>query len=171
MDELTLRPWGSGDLPLLHRANAPAMTSHLNGSETDAQVEERHARYLRLNASGEAHMSVILEGGLPVGSIGFWPVRWRDADAWETGWFVLPEAQGRGIAARAVALVVAKARAEAGERRMLTAFPGVDNAASNAVRRRAGFAQVGSLVEEFRGASLEINEWVYDLGEAASGNA
>ncbi|MFK0403495.1 GNAT family N-acetyltransferase [Microbacterium sp. NPDC090225] len=173
MDELTLRPWGAGDLPLLQRANAPAMTAHLNGSESDAQVEERHARYLPLNASGEAHMSVILDRGSPVGSIGFWPVRWRDTDAWEAGWFVLPEAQGRGIAARAVELIIAQAQAstDPGERRMLVAFPGVDNAASNAVCRRAGFAHVGSVVEEFRGAALAVNEWALDLRETHPGNA
>ncbi|MFF7293003.1 GNAT family N-acetyltransferase [Microbacterium sp. NPDC008134] len=171
MEDLTLRPWESGDLPLLHRANEPAMTSHLNGSESDVQVEERHARYLRLNASGEANMSVILEGGIPVGSIGYWPVHWHDADVWETGWFVLPEAQGRGIAARAVALIVEQVRAAPGDRRMLVAFPGVENPASNAVCRRAGFAHVGSVVEEFRGAPLAINEWAHDLGGGEPMNA
>lgn len=56
MEQLTLRPGGVDDLPLLHRSNAPAMTSHLNGPETEAQLDERHARYLRLNATGEAHV-------------------------------------------------------------------------------------------------------------------
>lgn len=43
---------------------------------------------------------------------------------------------------------------------MLVALSGVDNVASNAVCRRAGFTRVGSAVAEFRGAALAIDEWV-----------
>lgn len=163
MDTLSLRPWGPGDLPLLHRANAPAMTAHLNGSETEEQLVARHERYLRLNASGEARMFVVLAAEHPVGSIGYWRVRWRGHDALEAGWFVLPEAQGHRVAARALALLLDDARGHAGERRMLVAFPGVDNPASNAVCRRAGFELVGTTTETFREAELTVNEWVFDL--------
>lgn len=72
MDALELRPWSDDDLPLLRRANTAEMTAHINGPETDEQVTQRHERYLRLNAAGEAHMFVILDGGHPVGSIGYW---------------------------------------------------------------------------------------------------
>ncbi|MCB8045079.1 GNAT family N-acetyltransferase [Microbacterium oxydans] len=95
METLRLRTWSENDLELLHAANTPEMTAHLNGPETDDQIMERHARYLRLVASGEARMFVVDdEEGMSLGSIGYWPVEWRDEPAWETGWFVRPEAQG-----------------------------------------------------------------------------
>ena len=40
--------WSAGDLSVLERANTPEMTSYLGGPETDDQLRERHARYLRL---------------------------------------------------------------------------------------------------------------------------
>lgn len=166
MEPLALRLWQNDDLPLLHRANSPEMTAHLNGPETIEQVEDRHARYLGYLETGEARMFAILLGGVAVGSIGYWKVTWREQEAWETGWFVLPEAQGHGVAARALALLIDDARGRVAEsgRRMLVAFPGVDNPASNAVCRRAGFAHVGTMTGLFREQSLEMNEWALDLG-------
>lgn len=164
MDSLRLRLWSENDLELLHAANTPAMTAHLNGPETEEQIVERQARYLRLVASGEARMFVIEDdAGSSLGSIGYWQMVWREEPALETGWFVRPEAQGRGVASRGLALLVEDARAHRGDRRFLTAFPGVDNPASNGVCRRNGFALVGTLTEEFRGADLTVNEWVLDL--------
>lgn len=164
MESLRLRPWSETDIELLHAANTPAMTAHLNGPESEDEIVERHARYLRLVGSGEARMFVVEDDrGLALGSIGVWRVVWRDEPALETGWFVRPEAQGRGVASAALALVVDDARAHRDGRRFLTAFPGVDNAASNGVCRRNGFALVGTISEEFRGAELTMNEWAIDL--------
>lgn len=164
MDSLRLRLWSENDLELLHAANTPEMTAHLNGPETEEQIVERQARYLRLVESGEARMFVIEDAaGASLGSIGYWRVDWRDEPALETGWFVRPEAQGRGVASKALALLIDDARAHRGDRRFLTAFPGVDNPASNGVCRRNGFALVGTKTEEFRGADLTENEWVLDL--------
>ncbi|WP_091031188.1 GNAT family N-acetyltransferase [Microbacterium oxydans] len=164
MESLRLRLWSENDLELLHAANTPEMTAHLNGPETEEQVVERQARYLRLVASGEARMFVIEDAaGASLGSIGYWRMDWRDEPALETGWFVRPEAQGRGVASKALALLIDDARAHRGDRRFLTAFPGVDNPASNGVCRRNGFALVGTKTEEFRGADLSENEWVLDL--------
>jgi len=169
MDTIALRVWQSDDLPLLHRANSPEMTAHLNGPETVEQVEDRHARYLTYRESGEARMFAVLLDGAAVGSIGYWEVRWHERDAWETGWFVLPEAQGRGVAARALALLIddARARSDESRRHVLVAFPGVDNPASNAVCLRAGFTHIGSMTEVFRGQALEMNEWALDLATPA----
>lgn len=163
MESLTLAPWSESDLPLLHRANTPAMTAHLNGPESDQQVVERHERYLRLWSTGEARTFVILEGDLPVGSIAYWAVDWHGQPSFEAGWFVLPEAQGRGIASAALALLIADARAHHGERRMLTALPGVENLSSNGVCRRNGFTLASTFTETFRGADLTVNEWALDL--------
>lgn len=164
MDSLRLRLWADTDLELLHAANTPAMTAHLNGPETEDEIVERHARYLRLIESGEARMFVIEDqDGVSLGSIGHWRVVWREEPALETGWFVRPEAQGNGVASAALALLVEDARAYRGDRRLLTAFPGVENPASNGVCRRNGFTSEGTRTMTFRGAELSVNEWALDL--------
>lgn len=118
MDSLRLRLWSENDLELLHAANTPAMTAHLNGPETEEQIVERQARYLRLVASGEARMFVFEDdAGSSLGSIGYWQMVWREEPALETGWFVRPEAQGRGVASRGLALLIDDARAHREDRR------------------------------------------------------
>lgn len=166
MDTLVLRRWRDDDLELLRAANSPDMTSHLNGIETEEQLIERNARYLRLWESGEARMFVIEDGGRSLGAIGFWAVDWRGEPAFEAGWFVVPEAQGHGVASRALGLLVDDARRHRGVRRFLSALPAVANAGSNAVCRGAGFEMVGTMTETFRGADLTMNEWVLDLADA-----
>ncbi|PRA79082.1 GNAT family N-acetyltransferase [Microbacterium sp. MYb66] len=164
MADIRLRPWSESDIDLLHAANTPAMTAHLNGPETEDEIVERHARYLRLTATGEARMFVIEdEAGTALGSIGHWHVVWREEAALETGWFVRPESQGRGVASAALALLIEDARAHREGRRFLTAFPGVENPASNGVCRRNGFILAGTFTEDFRGAELTVNEWALDL--------
>ena len=164
MGTLTLRPWSDDDLRMLRAANSAAMTAYLNGPESAQQVQERHARYLGLTDAAQARMLVIDDaGGQALGAIGYWAVEWRGEPAFETGWFVLPEAQGRGVASAALALVIGVVKAHRGDRRHLVAFPGVANAASNGVCRRNGFALVGSFEEQFRGAELAVNEWALEL--------
>ncbi len=164
MDTLRLRRWSDDDIDLLRAANTPQMTAHLNGLESEDQIVERQARYMRLWEQGEARMFVVEDrDGHSLGSIGHWHVDWRGAPALETGWFVRPEAQGRGVASRALALLVDDARVHRGGRRHLTAFPAVDNAASNGVCRRNGFTLSGTTTETFRDAELTVNEWALDL--------
>ncbi|MGB3376629.1 MAG: GNAT family N-acetyltransferase [Microbacterium sp.] len=166
MEALALRLWSNDDLPLLRRGNTPEMTAHLNGPETEEQVRQRHERYLRLCASGEARTFVILAGDEPVGSIAYWKTDWHDQPALEAGWFVVPEAQGQGVASRALALVIEDARAHRGERQMLTACPAVENLASNGVCRRNGFTLHGTFTASFRGGDLTHNDWALDLTAA-----
>ena len=159
---VSLREWTNADAPLLAAGNTAEMTRYLGGSESEAQVAERHERYLQLTASGEARVFVITDDDVPVGAINRWSTTWRDSEVYETGWFVLPEAQGRGIARAAVDLVVTDA-AEHGDRDLLTAFPAVDNAASNGLCRSAGFRLEGTEDIVFRGADLHVNAWTLDL--------
>ncbi|GAA2863443.1 GNAT family N-acetyltransferase [Microbacterium arabinogalactanolyticum] len=164
MDTIRLRLWTADDIDLLRAANTPEMTAHLNGPETEEQIIDRNERYLRLGAAGEARNFVIVDAqDVPLGSIAYWRADWRGEPVLEAGWFVLPEAQGRGVAARALALVIDDAREHRGERHLLTAFPAADNAASNGVCRRGGFTQTGTFTEEFRGADLTMNEWALAL--------
>ncbi|WP_431072461.1 GNAT family N-acetyltransferase [Microbacterium phyllosphaerae] len=161
MQNLTLRRWSADDLGLLRIANTPEMTAHLNGVETEEQLVERNERYLRLWRAGEARMFVIQdEHHRELGSIGFWHADWRGEPAFEAGWFVVPEAQGRGVASRALQLLTEDVRAHRGDRRLLVAFPSVTNPGSNGVCRRNGFTLAGTFSAPFRGAELTMNEWV-----------
>ena len=61
--QVTLTRWGTEDHPLLELSNTPEMTRYLGGPESPEELRERHERYLRLNAAGEAHMFRIDVGG------------------------------------------------------------------------------------------------------------
>jgi RimJ/RimL family protein N-acetyltransferase len=167
MTNVEIRPWAHGDLPLLVRANEAAMTTHLGGPETDEEVRERHTKYLRLWRDGGARMFVIMAGSDPAGGIGWWTTQWRGDDVLETGWFVLPEFQGRGIARAAVELIVEDAR-DHGEARLLTAYPAVENVSSNALCKACGFRHIATEPVRFRGHDLTVNAWALDLGQPSA---
>ena len=157
-----LEPWGKDDLPLLERLlGDPKMTEHLGGPESAEKLAERQARY---EQEGSGMFKIVDEAsGEAVGSVGYWERPWRDEDVYETGWSVLPEFQGRGIAAAATSQVIALARSER-RLRYLHAFPSVDNAASNAICRKLGFTLLGA--EEFeypKGSFMRCNDWRLDL--------
>src|SRR5262249_23038652 len=139
--DIDIRPWSDGDLPLLERLMGdPAMTVHLGGPETPEKIRERHERYRQGSQSDKARVFVIVVGPARVaaGSVGYWDREWRSQHVWEAGWSVLPEFQGQGVAAKAIAAVVERARAE-GKYRFIHAFPSVDNGPSNAICRKARF--------------------------------
>ncbi|WP_439591325.1 GNAT family N-acetyltransferase [Microbacterium sp.] len=160
--DIALRRWSEEDLPVLERANTPEMTAYLGGPETDEQVRERHARYLRLWDSGEARMYRVDVDGLPVGGIGYWQTSHDGVDAFETGWQIEPAWQGRGVAREALRQLIRLVAAD-GSRSLLVAYPGVDNPGSNALCRGAGFTQVGSGTMPWRGGELTFNSWVLDM--------
>ncbi|MGL4257648.1 MAG: GNAT family N-acetyltransferase, partial [Microbacterium sp.] len=157
-----LRPWSEGDLAVLERANTPEMTAYLGGPESDEQVRERHARYLRLNATGEARMLRIDVDGEPAGGIGYWTVEHDGTPAFETGWSVEPRFQGRGVAREALRQVTHLVAAD-GRRGLLVAYPGADNPASNALCRGAGFEEQGTSTAPWRGGELTFRRWVLDV--------
>jgi RimJ/RimL family protein N-acetyltransferase len=164
-DDVGLRPWSQGDLPILERTvGDPAMMQHLGGPESPEKIRARHQRYLESAGSG-GQMYVIVAGadGLAAGSIGYWEREWQGARVWETGWFVLPEFQGQGVATRATAAVVERARAE-GKHRFLHAFPSVENGPSNAICRKAGFTLQGEVDFEYPpGSHMRCHDWRLDL--------
>lgn len=170
---ISLRRWQAGDVGILYRSNTPAMTEHVGGPETDEAVEARQLRYVRLWETGEAHMFAIVESrdgadAVALGGVGWWLTTWHDQPVYVAGWGVLPEAQGRGIAKVAVALLIDDARSQVelahAERRLLLAFPSVDNVASNRLCSTAGFRNRGVESFPFRGTTLTVNAWALDLG-------
>jgi RimJ/RimL family protein N-acetyltransferase len=162
--QVRLEPWSADDLWLLRRTNAPEMTDHLGGPETEQQLLARHQRYQRISGTAGTMFRVVLRpGGEVAGSIGYWERTWQDEPVYETGWGVLPEFQGRGIAVAAARAVVEWAAAH-GDRRRLHAFPSVDHPASNAVCRKAGFTFAGECAFEYpKGNPIRSNDWSTDL--------
>ncbi|KJL33538.1 GNAT family N-acetyltransferase [Microbacterium azadirachtae] len=158
---VALRPWQPEDRPLLDRFNTPEMTAHLVGPETPEELEKRHRRYLSMEGPGG--MLVICDGDVAVGSIGYWEND-EDPDAviWETGWSVLPEQQGRGYAGQALLHLLDIVRAD-GRHSEIHAYPAVDNAPSNALCRRAGFALRSTRAFPFRGEEILSNDWALVL--------
>ncbi|MFE7560474.1 GNAT family N-acetyltransferase [Kitasatospora sp. NPDC057500] len=162
-----LEPWSERDAALLRALNAPELMAHLGGPETEEQLDRRHRRYVELGArpasAGRMFRIVLLPEGAAAGSIGFWEREEEGGTVYETGWTVLPGFQGRGVAKAATRAVVAEARA-AGLHRHLHAFPSVDNAASNAVCRGAGFELLGARDFEYPpGRPMRCNDWRFDL--------
>jgi RimJ/RimL family protein N-acetyltransferase len=143
----------------------PEMTKYLGGPESEEKLRERQQRFERLAASGAGHMFKIVdqETGEAVGSVGYWHREWHGEEVYEIGWMVVREHQGRGIAAAATQLAVDHARA-GGTRRAIHAFPGVENAASNAICRKLGFELVEEIEFEFPpGSMMRCNDWRLEL--------
>ena len=168
MTDVELHPWSAGDLDLLRRANTHELMDQLGGVESDEQVIARHERYLRLWREGTGFQFRIVIPGHPegVGIVGYWHRDENGERALEAGWSVEAEYRGRGIAPAAVVAMLDIARA-AGETLPMHAYPRVDNPASNAVCRKAGFTLLREAdFEVTPGNTLHTNDWVVELGPA-----
>ncbi len=139
------------------------MTRYLGGPESDNAVDDRHWRYLHLDTPGAGQMFLVTADGAAAGVIGYWEHQWQGEGAYEAGWSVLPEFQGRGIAVAGLLLVIAQARAPH-RHRTLRAFPSIHNGASNAVCRRAGLILAGQCDVEYpKGNPIRGNDWYAEL--------
>ncbi len=167
MNEVTLRPWREADLPLLVAANSAAMTAHLGGPETADAVAARHEKYLRLVRDPAYGVQAIELDGVAVGGVNWLPSEWDGAPVTEMGWFVVPDAQGRGVAAAAVTLAIADARLRAAHRTLM-ACPDVDNHASSRLCAASGFTLQGTADLSYRDAMLHVGIWTQDLDDPSS---
>ena len=137
-DDLLLRPWRESD------AGAVGV-----GPGDEGEV----GRYFGLPIGGAwpepdpaAPWFAIVENGVPVGRIWFaWHKR-----PFEVGYFLRPDAWGRGLATRSLVLVCAWMREQGEETIELCTHP--RNERSQAVAKRAGFRPVGTIERyaEFR---------------------
>jgi RimJ/RimL family protein N-acetyltransferase len=151
-----LQPYGDADLTLTEALEGdPEVMRHLGGPSTSAEIENAHRRRL---ADPWWFKIVPDPGGPAAGTIGIWETRHGDETIHETGWMILPAFQGRGLASEALALLLDRAAAEP-RFTSVHAFPGVDNAPSNALCRRFGFRLLGEESFEFRGSPLHCNHW------------
>lgn len=154
---LHLEPWDDSGLQLLRDCNSPEMTEYLGGPESEEKLLDRHRRYLTYTGNGAWSFRIVFEGD-NVGSVNYWD----DDDNYEMGWAIAPLYQGLGFAKEAVALALA--HAATGSHSTVHAMPHIDNAASNAVARSAGFVNLGQRRIEYPvGHFMIANDWVFDL--------
>lgn len=169
-NEIRLLAWSGADLDLLRRANTPEMWKHLGGPETAEKVLYRHRRYLPATWIGGGGMFRVelVSGHQPVGFVGYWERVENGETVYETGWHVLAEFQGRGIATAAMTALLEQAAAQPGPRR-IHAYPSLENEPSNALCRTLGFTLLGATDVEFPpGQQMRCNDWVLDLSPAAA---
>jgi RimJ/RimL family protein N-acetyltransferase len=168
--EIRLRPWGPDDLPLLEQLlGDPAMTMYQGGPESRIGLRRLHLDYMALRPP-TGRMFVIVEDGdpAPAGSVGYWLSDHGGQTVWELGCSVLPGFQGRGIGRRSLLLACAAAFRDAA--RPVHGYPSVDNDASNAMCRRAGFRMAAELEVELRpGRTMRVYDWVLEPDGATAG--
>jgi len=156
-----------GDLWVLQRTlGDPNQSLHLGGPENEKKLQDRHRKFIALSADPSAGCMFVIAVGPErdsAGTVGYWERDWDGQKVWETGWNVMPEFQGRGIATSATRLVVGlltKVR----RHRYLFAYPSVDNHPSNAICRKLGFTLTGDRNFEYPpGNILHCNIWRLDL--------
>ena len=167
-NDVSLRPYAEGDLWVLEKTlGDPSQMVHLNGPESAEKLRERHKKFLAMSADPHAGCMYTITVGpekVAAGNVGYWETEWGGEKGWETGWFVLPELQGKGVATEATKVLVnhvAKLN-----QRFLFAYPSVGNRPSNAICRRLGFALIGETESEYppgSGRLLRVNIWRLEL--------
>src|SRR5437868_10711045 len=119
---ITLKPWSEADLAVLEACNTPEEKKYLGGPESPKRLLKRNSDYAHHTVAGETRMFCIDFEDKQAGSIGYWEKQWHGETVYETGWAVMPQFQGRGIAGQATAALIALLTPEA-RHRYLHAFP------------------------------------------------
>ena len=162
---MRLRDVELGDVSAYVRMRCdPVMMTELGGPLPRDGIEEKVARDVQAVAAGTDWIKMIVpdEAAAEVvaGSVTLWS---HEEDSGEPiseiGWMVLPEFQGRGLARRAVRMLLELARDD-GRWGLVHAFPGVTNGPSNGICRSLGFQFAGERDVTFSGRVLRTNHWV-----------
>jgi RimJ/RimL family protein N-acetyltransferase len=160
---IELLPWDDTGLGLIRAMNSAEQKRHLGGPESEEKMLDRHERYLTYHRPGETEMLRIAVDGEIVGSIGYWEIMRDGAQAYETGWEIVPAHHGRGIGAGAAAALMARLKPIAAWRYVF-AFPTPDNPGSNGICRKLGFELVAVEEAEYpKGVWSPHNIWRLDL--------
>lgn len=166
---VSLRPYAESDMWLLERTlGDSSQMVHLNGPESEERIRKRHKLFLTMSTDPRDGCQYTILAGqdkTAVGNVGYWESEWKGEKAWELGWFVLPEHQGRGVATEATRQLIAVLMKRHGPRSAV-AFPSVDNLASNAICKKLGFILKENVQSEYppgSGRQLHVNVWMLAL--------
>jgi RimJ/RimL family protein N-acetyltransferase len=163
--DMRLRDVELGDVGAYARMRCdPVMMAELGGPLPRAGVEEKVDRDVRAAAAGDAWIKmVVADEAAPevvAGTVALWSHDQDDGEPiTEIGWMVLPEFQGRGLAKRAVRILLELARDD-GRWGLVHAFPATTNSPSNGICRSLGFRFADQRKVTFAGRHLQSNHWV-----------
>jgi RimJ/RimL family protein N-acetyltransferase len=156
---ITLRPWSKDDARFMAEAHADPAIRRYNGNhdrrgnpapppsiaDAEADIARFAANWRTFSATGKpsgvAFAIVDATSGELVGCCGV--DEWSEEDVAQFGYWIAPEARGRGYATRAVVLFTRWLFETGAARVFLTIVAG--NNASVAVARRAGFTHEGTM--------------------------
>ncbi len=140
----------------------PVVMSELGGPTEPGRLIEVHQRRLR----EPWYLKIVPDrAGPPAGTIGIWERELDGETIHETGWMVLPEFQGRGIASAGLALLIGRVRDEPRFESM-HAFPSITNAPSNALCRKFEFSLLGQRDFVYAGRTLRCSHWMLPMPTA-----
>jgi RimJ/RimL family protein N-acetyltransferase len=169
---MRLRDVELGDVSAYVRMQCdPVMMAELGGPLPRAGIEDKVARDVKAAAAGTDWIKMIVPGeaaaDVVAGSVVLWSHEDSGEPTSEIGWMVLPEFQRRGLAKRAVRMLLELARDD-GRWGLVHAFPATTNGPSNGICRSVGFRLAGEQDVTFAGRVLRSNHWVInpatDLG-------
>jgi RimJ/RimL family protein N-acetyltransferase len=144
----------------------PVMMAELGGPLPREGIEDKVARPAQAAEAGTDWIKMIVpdeaSAAVVAGSVALWShVQDSGEPITEIGWMVLPEFQGRGLAKRAVRMLLEMARDD-GRWGLVHAFPATTNAPSNGICRSLGFRFAGEQDVTFAGRVLRSNHWLID---------
>lgn len=148
---LRMRPWSPADAADLLAAFGDPAIRHYSTTVVDTAADAAHFVALRALAWSErtgASWAIASDRGTVLGHVGVHVVD-RALDTAVVGYWLLPRARGRAVAARAVRAGTAFAFRHLALHRIELAHA-VENSASCRVAERAGFAYEGTLRDAMR---------------------
>jgi RimJ/RimL family protein N-acetyltransferase len=137
----------------------PIVMRELGGPTDPARLPVSHAR----RVADPWYFTIVADpGGPAVGTIGIWEKELDGRTIHETGWMVLPAFQRRGLASRALSLLIERVR-EAPQFSSMHAFPPISNTPSNALCRKFHFTLLRQRAFVYAGRTLQCNHWMLDV--------
>ncbi|MFL6048364.1 MAG: GNAT family N-acetyltransferase [Gaiellales bacterium] len=165
---VALRPWTEADVEELVRCcNDPGVRRFIPVIPIPYMPEDARAFVARTVTAGELNLAVTDRAtGALLGAVGVALKPW-DAGMAEIGYWLAPEARGRGAATRALRLLARWTLREWPIGR-LHLMADVDNTASQAVAERAGFTREGVMRSGMLARGVARDHVVFSLlpGEA-----
>ncbi len=150
----------------------PVMMAELGGPQPREGIEAKVSLDVATVAADAGWIKmIVLDDGSVAGSVVLWSHEedGEDEPISETGWMVLPQFQGRGMAKQAERELLRLARDD-GRWGLVHAFPGASNGPSNGICRSLGFRLVEARdVTAFGDRILRANHWIIDLADLKPG--